>query len=131
MVKLSDRRAGGLELYWIYSTEMGYVPMVGASVKYSIPITKEVLYPALAKVIEAEPLLGVNVFMGEDNKRKNRYFRKIPSVNLDTVVKFFPGESVGSFTDTFYNIKTPYGDETLPLRRIFVLGEREVLFGFK
>lgn len=100
--------------------------LVGVSAKYSIPVTKELLYPALADIIRLEPVLGVNVF----RQNGKRVFRKIASVDLDQVVKFLPDQSVESFTEEFYQIKTPYDCETLPLWRVYILGRTHVLWGF-
>jgi hypothetical protein len=123
-----ERRANGTELFLILNGEMRGMPILGVSAQYSIGITKELLYPALAEIIKSEPLLGVNVFKKRDDK--NRYYRKITAVNLDTVVKFLPEQSVESFTEEFFKIRVPYEDDTLPLWRIFVLGDREILLGY-
>jgi Alcohol acetyltransferase len=124
------RKAGGLESYCIYSNELDQMALVAVSARYSINITREILYPALAEVIKSEPLLGVNVFKRPNKGKKKRFFRKISTINLDQVVQFLPEQSLESFCDEFFTLKTPYFDDALPLWRIFVLGDREVVWGF-
>lgn len=130
MKKLDGRKAGSFELYSIFAHELDRKPMIGISGRYSISISKDILYPALAEIIKSEPLMGVNVFKEDEGKDHNRYFRKISTINLDQVVKFLPDESLESFMDKFYAIYLPYFDETLPLWRLFVLGDGELICGF-
>ncbi|ANB13446.1 N-acetyltransferase (predicted) [Sugiyamaella lignohabitans] len=95
---------------------------------YSVPITRDILFPALADLVSSEPMLGANIF---GQNKKNLVLKKIESFELEEVVTFDPTESLREFLNTVSRrVELPYDRTDLPLWRLYVLSEYEVAFVF-
>jgi hypothetical protein len=118
---------GKLEEYSVYRRQLGFLPWVVVSGRYSIPITKEILYPALKKLVTKEVLLAVNIF----DLSTNPVLKRIQEVNLDTIVVFEENNQLEQVSDRlFHDTKAVYETNT-PLWRLLVIdGGYELVWAF-
>ncbi|CAK5266972.1 unnamed protein product, partial [Mycena citricolor] len=98
------RPLGIVERYHALHHFYGYGANVAASCRYflrhetSTPLTKEMLYPALRKLIETQAGLGVRMVGDESGSTdiESLRFERLDIVDLDSVVEFGDEETVES-----------------------------------
>lgn len=100
-------------------------PVVVAA-KYSEPLTKKVLYPALKQLIASEPLLGISC-MTENKPPK---FEKIESVDLDRVVGWSDVDLETAVNHQFGKSDISYDQLETPLWRLIVVKGNFAMFVF-
>ncbi|CAN6671360.1 hypothetical protein TRVA0_044S00892 [Trichomonascus vanleenenianus] len=128
---MSERPLGTLEKSFAISSEYRLATVVAVSAEYSCPLTKQNLFPALIQLIKEEPLLCSNIFV-----QKNKYtLVKITETDLNDVVKFYPSIPFGEDyinTELFPDGREPlpHNEKRLPLWRIDVLGNSELVWSF-
>ena len=124
-----ERIAGSLEIYSIRRNQLRYSTVILVSATYTIPLTNEVLYPAVKRLINSEPLLAVNVFNCES---ESPVIRRLTSIDLNQVTFHHNNLSLEDFSNkVLKNTALPYQDEKMPLWRLHVLNnDRELVFMF-
>lgn len=121
-----SRPAGSLEQYSIYRKILGSMAPVVVLARYSKPLTKEVLYPALMQLIANQPLLGITC-MTENTIPS---FVKINSIDLERVVAWSDQALETLVNDQFTNTDIAYNQLELPLWRLIVTTDNFALFVF-
>jgi hypothetical protein len=119
---------GALEAYSVYRAELHMMPVVIVSARYSIALTKEILFPALRDLIYQHPLLAVNVFTTTASKP---VLRKIDQFDLNDIVLFKEHQDLSQFVNNLFDSpRTVIYNDILPAWRLYVLGEHELVFAF-
>ncbi|KAF7356364.1 hypothetical protein MVEN_00968800 [Mycena venus] len=123
------RPIGLLERFHTTRNFLGFDSCVVASGKYatqdSLPLTKDVLFPALREVIKAHPSLCVRL---KNESCSNAAFTRLHNIDLSHIVEFRDDDSL----ETALESQLAQGfdmDADLPLWRIQVLGDNTVILG--
>lgn len=105
----------------MHLNEMGMASVVFVSATYTKVLGKELLYEALRKLVDEEPMLRCNVF-GEETA--SRYFGRV-DVDLNKVVFYRPDISTcQELSDLLIPTERyKYGDARIPLWRVYVIGK--------
>uniref|UniRef100_A0A060T4J1 ARAD1B03938p n=1 Tax=Blastobotrys adeninivorans TaxID=409370 RepID=A0A060T4J1_BLAAD len=127
---MDERPVGNLEKLFVVQNRKGMIREFVVAATYSVPLTVETLYPALADLVSNEPLLGANVYKSDTPRPK---VRKLARIDLDKVVTFLPHQKFDAqFVDYFFDSSRPlpYDDDDRPLWRAQVLDSHIVVWSF-
>ncbi|KAJ6620574.1 alcohol acetyltransferase [Mycena sp. CBHHK59/15] len=123
------RSVGLFERYHTTLHFLGFDSCVVASAKYSAQdqsiLTKDVLFPALRKVIETHPALGVR--LEGDLATSAAFFVRLASIDLSHVVEFSDTDDLQAAFEG--QLMRPFDTNAdLPLWRVEVLTDNTVIF---
>lgn len=113
-----------MDSYSVHLNEMGMASVIFVAATYTQVLNKELLYEALGKLVDEEPMLRCNVF-GEETT--SRFFGRV-DVDLDKVVFYRPDiSSCQELSDLLIpKERYKYGDEHMPLWKVYVIGKEGV-----
>ncbi|KAF7376971.1 hypothetical protein MSAN_00114900 [Mycena sanguinolenta] len=118
-----------LEKYYSTRHFLGLDACVVTSARYStpenIPLTKDVLFPALRILLEAHAALGVRLEGKEDTP--DIAFVRLPSVDLSRVVEFSKSTDLQAALEKHLSNGLEHTQGDMPLWRLEVLGDNTMI----